>query len=505
MSDTPALVARGLSKRYGGNLVLDAADLTVEAGTVHGLVGKNGAGKSTLVKLLAGVERAEPGGSVAVRGTEVTSDKLNADWAHENHLRFVHQSLGLFERATVAENIALGIGFPRRFARIDWTELNGRAARLLSENGLPIDPRTPVSGLRPAEQTIVAIARGLGYVDTESVIFLDEPTARLPALESDLLFEHLRALCDRGHAVVLVTHRLREVVKHCDALTALTNGRVSTARSTDSLTHGELVSIVSLNEGDHRHSTDFLGSPEGGLRVDDISVRPDRSISFTIAPGEIVGLVGLVGAGQTDILEAIFGARPSGGRVSVGSGSEIADIESAMNSGVAYVPPDRGQQAAFSPWSLARNIAIASLPTRRRIPLLDGGEEARCALVAIEELSVVAPSACVRFDTLSGGNQQKVVLARWLRRHPSVLLLNEPTQGVDVGSRADIHQQVTAAAAAGASVAIVSADAEEIAQLCHRVLVIADGGISEEINHSEITEERILTAVLAEVWEGEVA
>jgi ribose transport system ATP-binding protein len=496
---TLALEVRDLSKRYGPVLALDDVSIEVAAGTVHALVGANGSGKSTLIKVLAGVERAEPGASAFVHGRPLAIHHPDPAAAAAVGVRVVHQGSTVFPELTVAENVALGGDLPTRSGgSIRWAEANRRAAAALARLGVQVSPRARVGELSAAVQTLVAVARALGDVvpDVESprLVVLDEPTAALPAREVELLLGGLRRLADEGHAVLLVTHRLDEVASAADVATVLRDGRVVGTFAVGSVPPAEVVAMITGTSAvaDEPADHEPAARPPGSaplLEVHDLVVDGLDGVSLEVQEGEVVGVAGLLGSGRSTLLEALFGARRRRrGQVLLdGTPLDLRSPSRAMRAGVALVPEQR-EQAVFIGQSLAENLSIADLPRWQRRGRLDRAAERRAAAEDVAAFGIVASSPRAPMATLSGGNQQKVVLARWLRRSPRLLLLDEPTLGVDVGARAEIHGLVRRAAAErGAGVLFVSSDVEELCALTDRVLVLHGGRVAHELHADQAT------------------
>jgi len=489
-----ALSTAGVGKRYGATQALDAVSLAVASGTVHGLVGGNGSGKSTLVKVLAGVI---PGATGEVRVGEAVNDagRVTPGWAAAAGLRFVHQDMGVFPDLTVAENLALGHGFATaRGGRIRWREVRGRAERLIAEHEINADADERVAELSPGDRALVAIARALQDEDAQRrfVLVLDEPTACLPARETQRLLDVLRGLARAGHAVILVSHRLSEIVSVADAVSVLRDGRhVRTCER--GFTEHDLVELIS-GEALHalpdvrRGTTDRLARA-ARLEVTALSVGPVRDVSFTLRGGEILGIAGLLGSGRSTMMKALFGAvtRRSGTVRVDGEPVSLRDVGDALAAGFAYVPENRVLDGAFTDMTVLENLSAGQLGRYWRRLALRRGEETRDARAAIDAYGIRVRDERQPLGTLSGGNQQKVVLARALRAHPRVLLLDEPTQGVDVRARAEIHRLVRQAVDEGLAVLIISSDFEELAAVADRTLVLRGGTVVAELTAAEAT------------------
>lgn len=489
---TPALAVDRVTKRYGAVTALHEVGFEVAAGTIHALVGANGSGKSTLVEVVAGVERAELGGALSVFGRPLDPARGAPSAAHRAGVRVVHQRPTLFAGLTVAENVGIGGGLPTgRGGRVRWRQADELAASCLARLGLDVSPRTSVERLPPAVQVLVAVARALVDTDEASsaprLFLLDEPTAALPAREVDVLLAGLRRLAEHGHAVVLVTHRLDEVGAAADVATVLRDGRQVGTFVVGSVPPGQVVEMitggpdVAVGSGGDRVAGASADPPV--LEVDDLHVGGLAGVSLTVGRGEVVGVAGLLGSGRSTLLEGLFGVRrPRHGLVRLdGRALDLRTPRQAMRAGLALVPEQRAR-AVFATGSVAENLSIAELPRWWRRGRLDRAGERRAAAHDLERFGIVAASPRAPVDTLSGGNQQKVVIARWLRRSPRLLLLDEPTLGVDVGARAEIHALVRRyVAEQGAGALVVSSDAGELGQVADRILVLRSGRVAHEL------------------------
>ncbi len=484
MTTTP-LTIRGLTKPYPGTLALDGVDLTVRPGTIHALLGANGSGKSTLVKILAGIESAGAAGTVEVGDVVMDAADITPDTSRVLGLRFVHQDIGVFDDLTIVENLAFGTAdFSRSWSRIPWSRLRASTAELLSHYGIDADPDDLVANLRPSTRTMLAVARALGRDGSESgsVLILDEPTASLPAEEADELATLLKMCAARGQSIVFISHHLPEVFRLADQVTVLRDGKVVLDAVVSSLDETQLVSSICGRSIERLipPRTEEVGE-EDLLVVEGLSAGPLREVSLTVKRGEIVGVAGLLGTGRTTLLRAIYGDVPcDAGEVTLeGQKVRFADSRDAMRRGVGFVPEDRQSHAAFGAMSVRENHTVASLRSFWRRGLMDLRGERNDARSYIEMFGIKTPSADASMLSLSGGNQQKVVMSRWLRRSPRLLLLDEPSQGVDVGARSDIYATIRAAADQGMGVLLVASDLEELAHASDRVLVIRDGVVAE--------------------------
>lgn len=476
----------GLSKTFGSTHALVDADLALRRGTVHALLGGNGSGKSTAIKILAGVHPADAG-VIEAGDRGWTVQAWSAAVARGVGLRFVHQDLGLFDELSVAENFALDAGYPTTALRsVRWKELERRVTGLLDHFEIDAHPRQTVGSLRPAQRTMVAIARALqDQAATGAVLVLDEPTATLPAHESELLLQAVRRRADLGQTVLMVSHRMPEVLSVAHDFTVFRDGRTVATLVDAQPTEDRLISLMTGHVA--ARTTGATPTPTTGtlaLEVTDLVSGPLRGATFTVRQGEIVGLTGLVGSGRSSLLKTVFGAHPpESGAITVygrrQSGRE--DVKARMAQGVAYVAQDRVAESSLMELTVRENVSVSMLARFWRPLGMDIGEERRSATDLVRRHRVRVASVDSVFAGLSGGNQQKAVLARWLRREPSLLLLDEPTQGVDVMSRTDIYDTIRRSAAAGCAVLVASSDFVELCALCDRVLVLRDGVVATEL------------------------
>jgi ribose transport system ATP-binding protein len=487
------LSALGVAKRFGPTRALAGVDLVVRAGEIHALLGANGSGKSTLIKILGGVQPADEG-RFQLGGAEIPADALTPTVSHAAGLRFVHQAESLFESMTVAENLAGGFGFVcRRSGRINWPKTRRRARDLLDRFGIDARPDQELTELRPATRKLIACARALQDELADEtptagkVLVLDEPTAALQGRDVNLLHEVLERCAALGEAVIYVTHRLEELPGFAHRATVLRDGRVSGVIGADELTHDRLTGLITGSAPVGATSASQRHPSRGGqplLELDGLGAGPLESVDLSVRAGEIVGLAGLEGSGRSTILRACMGGvAPRRGTVRI-AGAPLPP--GRFHADVAYVPADRTRDAAFEPLTLGENLQAKSLSKFWRQLRLHGREERASSVELIQRFSIKAASVDVPFKTLSGGNQQKAILARWLCRSPRVLLLDEPTQGVDVGARNEIHQLIRAGVASDAAALVASSDFEELASLCDRVIVLRGGRVAAEVDTADV-------------------
>jgi ribose transport system ATP-binding protein len=492
-----------LSKTFPGTLAVDDVSIDIERGTVHCLVGGNGSGKSSLIKILAGVSQGDPGGTITVGGATEQAARTSPEWARRVGLRFVHQDLAIFPALSVAENLAIGRGFPvaRPLRTIRWRVLRRHAAAVLDRFAIDIDPRRLVRDLRPADRTMVAIARALQDQSwaSDGILVLDEPTVALPAAEVDVLFDALRRYAEAGQTILMVTHRLAEVTRIADRVTVLRDGRLAATLESADITEDRLVELI-VGHALDRDVLDTTVSRDEDVVLDvrDLAGGPLNGVSFGLRRGEVLGIAGLVGSGRTRLLSMLFGAYPIAHGTLRLDGREVrfATVDDAMNAGLAFVPEDRAS-SAFIGMDLRENLSAANVSQYWNGLFLRQRQEARDARQTMAEFSLKARSERQSFATLSGGNQQKAIVARWLRRKPKVLLLDEPTQGVDIGARGEIYRLVRRAVAGGSSVIVVTSDFEELARVSDRVLVLDGGRLTAELRRPDIEQSRITQLVLS--------
>jgi ribose transport system ATP-binding protein len=492
------LQVRGLSKTFPGLKALDDVSLTVGAGEIVALVGQNGSGKSTLVKVLAGVHQPDPGSEVI----------LGAGEGGTSSLHFIHQDLGLVGTLSTIENLDLDRKLGRRALAPSPVRAEGRRAEeLIAGFGGSFDVRAPVDRLGAAERTIVAIARALdGWDHPNNVLVLDEPTASLHGEEVQKLFLAVRRVAERGAGVIFISHRLDEVIELADRVLALRDGRLIADVPRGGYDHDDLVRMIAgeLAATDLDPSTRSAG--EVVLRARGVTGSTIRAVDLDLHAGEILGVSGVLGSGREEIASLLFGAAPG----------EIAELEvggrpagrldprRAIAAGVAYVPGDRHRHGAVMKMSVRENITLPRLGSLRRklVGSIDQRAERREVDRWIDTVAVRPAEPERALELFSGGNQQKVVLAKWLRNQPKVLLLDEPTQGVDVGAKAGIFELIANAAVAGAGVLVCSSDAKELALICDRVLVMRDGEAVAELRRADLSEAELVRASLGGASNG---
>lgn len=494
-SDTAVLVAvRGVSKSFGGVHALRDVNFEIRPGVVHGLIGANGAGKSTLIKCLAGIEHPDAG-EILVDGQshEITTPND----ATELGMAFIHQEMSLIPGWSVLRNMMLGQKPPTRLGVIDWRPARVRAREVAQRLGIRFGLNTSVDDLSPADQWLVLIGRAL--MRDARLIAMDEPTASLSAEEAGRLHTIIRELAASGTAVVFVSHRLDEVSDLCEDVTVFRDGQVVERRVATKVAKAELVRAIvgrDMEIAQEGREPSAHGSPI--LVVDDVDDgRRVHGVSLTVHAGEVLGIGGLVGAGRTELASLIYGVnKRTRGTISLeGRVVDFREPADAVKAGIGLVPEERRSEGLFLDRSIDFNINVSSLASLRRsrlLPLLRLREGRRRARVLADAVTVKARDIGDPVGSLSGGNQQKVAIARWLAAPPRLLILDEPSRGVDVGARAEVHRVIMELAAAGTAVLAISSDNEELVALCDRVIVMAEGRIAGSLVGRAITEDRIL-------------
>lgn len=498
------LAITGLAKTFPGVRALQGVDLRVTGGTVHALLGHNGCGKSTLVKTLAGFHHPDPGWAATIDGAPL--ELGSADAADRAGIRFVHQELGLVSELGAMDNVGLALGYARTRSRlIDWRRHADRTRELLARFGMGLDLQRPLSQVSPVERTAVAIVRAVaGWEPGRGLLVLDEPTAALPAREVDVLFKLIRDIRDSGTPVLLISHRLDEVMSIADHATVMRSGQVHWDGSTEAMSVRKFATMIAGEEVEELERA----IPASGrrnqpgerpiLQVRGLRGRYLAGIDLDLFRGEILGVAGLLGSGREELPYALAGAmsHPVEGTIAVdGRPLERLDIQCARANGIALVPADRAHESVVGAFSVRENVSLAALKqvaTWRRLSPTSDRRFARRWLSAVD----ADPGVSERpITTLSGGNQQKAVLARWLSVGPRVLAVSEPTAGIDIGARTSIYEEVRRRAEEGLSIVMSSSDAEDLMAVCDRVLVLRDGALVADLPRSELTKSAIIAAM----------
>lgn len=496
----PVLRVAALSKRFGATRALTDVDLEVAPGEIHALIGPNGSGKSTLIKILAGYHHAEPGAVAELDGEPFDLSQVAA--SRHDRLRFVHQELGLVGELSAVDNLALSHGFARTaFGNIRWAEMERRTHALVERFGLGIDVRRPLSTATPVQRTVVAIAAALqGWEGRRGVLVLDEPTAVLPPGEVARLFDIVREVRDAGAGVLYVSHRMDEIFALADRVTVIRGGRRIATRAVADLTPRSLAELMAGEEMETDHRPPPPAASGGPvLEVRDLSAGPLRGVGFDLARGERLGVTGLVGSGHEIVPYAVCGAHTGrvGGRLRLPERStRWTEARDARALGLPLVPADRAGEGVIGDFSVGENLTLPLLDRlRSRSGRLRRRREAALTEDWISRVDVRTAGRGARITTLSGGNQQKVVMARCLAQRPPVLTLCEPTAGVDIATRLQLYDLIERQADEGMGVIVSSSDTQDLLALCTRVLVVRDGRIAREISGRDITESALVHAM----------
>jgi len=488
----PTIELVGIAKQFGAVQALRGVDLNLYPGEVHALVGENGAGKSTLVKILAGIHRPDSG-TVKVGGEVV--ELRSPTQAQALGIAVVQQEPMMFPDLDVAENVFMGRHPRDRFGRVDWKRMYREVDHLLVSLDVSLSSHTPVQGLSVAEQQLVEIAKALSL--QARVLVLDEPTAALSSHEVEELFAIVNQLRERGVAVLFVSHRLEEVFTIADRLTVFRDGTHIITAPVSEMNTEEIIKHMVGRELSNLYPKSEAEVGEVVLEVRQLT-RPGAfaDVSFQLRRGEILGFSGLVGAGRTEVARVLFGIdRAESGEIWLkGTKVHIRSPQQAMDYGIAYVPEDRHQQGLVMNFSIASNVTLAILQKVSRLGLLDPRREQKIASEYSSQLNVRSAGVEQLVSALSGGNQQKVVLGKWLATNPSVLILDEPTRGIDVGAKAEVHRIISDLAARGLAIILISSELPEVLAMADRVIVLHEGRVTGTFTRSEATQERVMFA-----------
>jgi ribose transport system ATP-binding protein len=481
-------------KHFGGTLALKGVSFALKAGEILALLGENGAGKSTLIKIFAGVYTAD-GGSVLYRGEPYRHAPPKS--GETQRVAFIHQDLGLLEWMTVAENIAISVGFPRRNGLIAWGEAEAVAQRALDKIGADIDPTRRVQSLTRTEKSLVAIARALAV--EADVLVLDEPTASLPLGDVARLFAALKRLRDQGIGMIFVSHRLDEVFQIADRVVVLRDGSLVGDHPVREIDADRLVYLIVGRAPERLFAKSAHAPGEPLLAVRDLRVGGGATLAFTIHCNEIVGLVGLRGAGQENVGRAVFGCEAFAGTMALaGADYRPANPRAAIAAGVGLIARERTEESTFPVLSIRENsFANPGAMGRSLLSLLSPRREAELAIKLGRMVGLRPNDPHLPIEALSGGNQQKVVVGRWLEMGCRLLVAEDPTAGVDVGAKAEIYALVNEAVARGLGVILISTDFEEVEKLCHRALVFSRGAIVDELAGAALTVDRLIHSASA--------
>ncbi|KEI43254.1 sugar ABC transporter ATP-binding protein [Saccharopolyspora rectivirgula] len=502
----PLVEMAGITKRYGGVLACDEVDLTIRSGEVHALLGENGAGKSTLMRVLSG-DLVDYEGKITVEGHPVEFSKPAE--AQRAGIAMIHQELDLVPALSVAENLYLGREPRTRYGAVDRRKMASRTRELLRRTGIELDPFRPVGQLRVGEQQLVVIARALSL--NAKVLIMDEPTSALSAAEVDQLFAVIDELRRAGTGIVYISHRMDEIGRIADRATVLRNGRVVGEFDARDLTAEKAAEAMVGTKVEEVFNTRRAGTGEELLRLSGFALQPRRTrtgrrepngIDLTVHRGEIVGLCGLLGAGRTELLETLFGAGTPGtwrGTVTLDGRPVLPrNPRQALRAGIAFVPEDRRMAGLVLEHSVLANTVLSVLDRLGAAGLVRKRKERSTAAEVVRRLNVKLGRLTDPVGSLSGGNQQKVVFGRMLLTEPRLLLLDDPTRGVDIGAKAEIYQLLQDIAARGIGVLLASSEIPELVGVCHRVVVLRGGRSVAEFNTTEVSEAELLAAAMGE-------
>lgn len=489
---TPVLAVTGLSKSFPGVRALRNAELTLHAGEVTALLGENGAGKSTLVKILTGIYTPDAG-QILIDGVDKVFHKPTEAWGAG--ITAIHQETVMFDELSVAENIFMGHMPTLKSGRIDWAQMQARSTDLLTRLEADFSSDTLLKRLGVAQKHLVEIARALSH--EARIIIMDEPTAALSEREIDDLFRIIGQLKQQGRAILFISHKFDEIFRIADRWTCLRDGEYVGAGNMSEVTQADLVKLMVGRSIDQVFPKRDVAIGETVLEVEDLSNATEfDDASFSLKQGEILGLYGLVGAGRSELMQALFGlSKTTRGSVKVrGKLAEIHSPADAIAAGIAYVPEDRQVQGTFQPFGIRENTTLPSLSAHTKLGVISYRRELATTRKLGERLSVKAANWEQRLGELSGGNQQKIVIAKWLATNPSILILDEPTKGIDIGSKAAVHDFMGELAAEGLAIILVSSELPEVMGMADSIQVMHEGKFVKRFSRKDATAEDIVSA-----------
>jgi len=500
----PLLEAKSIGKSFAGVRALKNVSFDLREGEVHALIGENGAGKSTLIKIITGAIQPDSG-TLEVRGGLVSRN--DPAISRSLGIAAIYQQPSLFPHLTVAENIALTLETGGAWRRVDWSERNRRAQELIERVGGWIEPERLVATLSMPEQQLVEIAKAIGA--DAKILIMDEPTASLTDREVDSLFSIIGKLRSQGAGIVYISHRLEEVSAISDRVTVLRDGETVGTRRTDEVDKASLIGMMVGREISAVFPKRDVPIGETAIELRSVGNRASqlRDISFFVRRGEILGVAGLVGSGRTELAETIFGLNPAdSGEILIGGrAAKITSPAEAIQQGIGYVPEDRRRHGVILDLAIAANTSLANLKIVSSHGLIDRDKEAGLASRYLQQLRIKAPSVYTETGALSGGNQQKVALSRWLAINPKILILDEPTQGIDVRSKSEIHSLMMDLAERGLAIIMISSELPEILGMSDRIAVMHHGTIAGVLSREEATQQRIMSLALGHAPSGEMA
>jgi len=500
----PVLEIRNVSKVFSGVYALKNVDMEIFSGQVTAVIGENGAGKSTLMKIISGVY-PDFEGEIFYRGEQVLFQ--NPKEAAEKGIVIIHQELNLIPHMSITENLFLGQELTTKFGLLDYQKMNAEATKLLARLQLDVNPGTAVNRLRVGQQQLVEIARALLF--DSKVLIMDEPTSAISDHEIKLLFRIIKELKAQNVAIVYISHKLNELFEIADRFEVLRDGEHVGSGFMEETTQNQLIGLMVGREIKNRLSEDEKNLDDEILRVENLSFRnPENKanflvtdVSFTLQKGEVLGIAGLMGAGRSELLEAIFGLHPQlvSGSVYIDNKKvRLRNVSDAIAAGIALVPEDRKLQGLILNMNVIKNTCLASLKDLSSFGFINNTKEVQLGKKYIQELNTNVPSVNIEVEKLSGGNQQKVVLAKWLATNPKILLLDEPTRGIDVGAKAEIYKLIKKLAELGMGIVVVSSELPEILAVSDTVLVMSESKVTAIYSREEASEEKIMRAAIAE-------
>jgi ribose transport system ATP-binding protein len=490
---TPLLEMKGISKRFPGVVALNNVSLEARPAEIVALMGENGAGKSTLMKILGGVHQPDEG-EIRINGEKVTIHSVNDSM--RLGIGFIHQELNVLPNLDVAANVFLGREprFGGFLNLIDRRKIEGETQKLLNRLGVDVSPRAQVGNLSIAQRQMIEIAKALSL--NTRLLIMDEPTSSLTLAETNRLLEVVKDLRSQGVSVIYISHRLGEVTEIADRVVVLRDGANAGTLEREKINHDRIVQLMVGRDLRHVHTPKTDSIQPDYFVVEKLRTRryPDNAVSFSVGRGEILGVAGLIGAGRTEVAQALFGVEPAlGGRIALdGEKLKISSPQDAMSKGFCLIPEDRRNVGLITGWTVRENITLATLPGYARGGLIDLAAENRAAADISSKLRVKTPSVEALVSQLSGGNQQKVVLAKWLLRKLKVIIFDEPTRGIDVGAKSEIYDLINQLAADGAAVIVISSDLEEILRISDRIAVMHEGALTGVLSRAEASEETIM-------------
>lgn len=489
MNDKILLEMHHIHKRFAGVHALNDVSLTLKAGEVHALLGENGAGKSTLIKVLGGIYHADEG-EIFIDGKKVEIKEVKD--AQNNGIAIIHQELVLVPHMTVAENIFLGREFGKGII-INRASMNVQAQKLLDENQVNIKADMLVGKLTIAQQQMVEIVKAISY--NSKILVMDEPTSSIADKEVEFLFETMRKLTRKGVGIIYISHKMSELEQICDRVTVMRDGEYVGTKKVKETSKDELIAMMVGRELTNYYTRDYAEAGEEILHCEHISDgNMVKDVSFTLNKGEIIGFAGLVGAGRSETMKAIFGlTRDVKGEIYLrGKNVKIATPIDAMKNGIALVPEDRKAEGLYKEQSVRFNMTLEVLNQFMKGIKVDSKREIEITQKYIDVMSTKTPTQLQKIGNLSGGNQQKVIIGRWLATNPDILILDEPTRGVDVGAKSEIYVIMNELVKQGMSIIMISSELPEIINMSDRVYVMADGRITGCLDHTEITQEAVM-------------